>query len=484
MRNPRRRCHRLHRAAWALPLLFAAASPASAAEPPDGTVLIANSSGFDLDTNAADVVTGADVAPDGKLVVVGYAHDGANLWSLVVSRYLTDGILDSTFGSGGKVVDPLHANAGGYSTYARAVKVLADGRIVIAGSIASPFNATAMLALRLAANGTLDSSFGNSGYITINYNLTANEVDEANALAVDRSGRILLAGSVDVTAGNRDIGVVRLTAAGQLDTSFAFGGIDEIAFDYSGPGSDLGFGVAVAPSGKIVVGGTTRYQPSGGASSFNFAIAQLLADGSLDAGFGNGGRQVAAFDNGGTLNDIVRAVAVDDRNRILVGGEVARSAGIWDYGVARFLPNGAPDTSFNNNGFRIDTFSCSVVCGERDSVHSIALQGDGKILLAGPTYTTANGNYDFGVARLLPGGTLDPQFGSGGRFHHDWNHGGGNDDDTAEAVVVGKDGRILVAGSIEFSFPDTDWGHLTLANHYVFGDGFERGTSAWSSVTP
>jgi uncharacterized delta-60 repeat protein len=473
------------RLAAALILGLALAMPLEATEPPDGTVLLANYSAFDLDANAGDVVTSADVAPDGKLVVAGYAHDGTNLWVLVVSRYLTNGQLDTTFGSGGRVVDPLNAVGLGYSSYARAVKVLADGRIVVGGSLVAPFNITVMMALRLTASGALDTSFGGGGVTTVNYGLDPNEVDEANAMAIDRSGRIVLAGSIDVTPGNRDIGVVRLTPSGQLDTNFGFGGLVEVAFDYSGPNLDLGFGVAVAPSGKIVVGGTTRYQPSGGPLSFNFAIAQLLPDGSLDAGFGNNGHQIAAFDHGGTNNDIIRSVAVDDRNRILVGGESARSSGVWDYAVARFLPNGAPDTSFNSVGFRFDTFSCSVACGERDSVHSIALQGDGKILLAGPTYTTATGNYDFGVSRLLADGTLDTHFGNGGRFHYNWNHGAGNDDDTAEAVVLGKDGRILVAGTIEYNFPDTDWGHMTLANHYIFGDGFGHGTTlAWSTVVP
>ena len=459
--------------AVALLLVFATTLPLTATEPPDGTILLANYSAFDLDANAADVVTGADVAPDGKLVVVGYAHDGANRWVMVLSRYLTNAQLDTTFGNGGRVVDPISWVS---NSWGRAVRVLSDGSIVVAGSIDYGAGDTDFVAVKLTPSGALDTSWGQSpGFTDINFDVASPYGDDGNALAVDRSGRVLIAGSVDVGPGNRDMGVARLTQAGLLDTTFGSGtGLKTISFDYSGPDSDLAFGVAVAPSGKIVVGGATRYQPGGGTLSFNFAIAQLLSDGSLDAGFGNGGRQIAAFDRGGTWNDIIRAVAVDDRNRILVGGESARSPGVWDFAVARFLPNGAPDTSFDSVGFRFDTFSCSVVCGERDSVHSIALQGDGRILLAGPTYTSAAADSDFGVARLLPDGTLDNHFGSGGRFHHDWTHGG-NNDDSAEAVVVGKDGRILVAGTIEFNFPDTDWGHMTLANHYVFGDGFETG---------
>lgn len=470
-------------AVWVLLLLVSAvAAPAPAAEPADGTILLQRHTVFDLDANSGDVVTSADMGPDGKLVIVGYAHDGAGIWTLVAARFDAYGQLDPTFGNSGRIVDPLSNVGFGYSTYGRAVKVLSDGRILIAGSVVSTFPGTAMVVLRLNANGTLDTTFGSSGSTLVTFGLFSTENDEANAMTLDRSGRIYLAGSIDIATGNRDMGVVRLTQSGQLDTTFGVGGKVDVSIDYSGPNLDLGFGVAVAPSGKIVVAGTSRYTV-GSTTSFNLAVVQLLVDGELDPSFGAGGIHIEAFDRGGNSSDILRAVAVDEHDRIVVGGESTTSqAGVTDFLVERLLSNGDRDDSFHGSGVFFGIYAgCTPSCGQRDSVHSIALQGDGEIVVAGPSYSSATANYDFGFARLVDSGFYDNTFIGGGVYHVDWA-GGGNDDDSAEAVLVGADGRLFVAGSYEHAFPDTDWGYLELANHLIFADGFEGGyIRHWSS---
>ena len=468
-------------------LLALAGVPLLASEPPDGSILTGNYSGFDLDASASDNVRGAAVAPDGKLVAAGYASDGAGRWVLVASRFLVNGILDTTFGNAGFVVNP---TGYGGSTYGRAVAVLADGSVLIGGTIDLGGGNSDFLVVKLTPAGAPDTSFGTAfggGFSVLPFDLGDDLTDDGNALAVDRSGRILMAGTVDIAPGDRDFGVLRLSANGLLDGAFGSGGRVAIPFDFSGPDLDQGLAVAVAPGGQIVVAGATRYQPAGGSSSLNFAVARLTSAGALDTSFGAGGRQVAAFDLGGTRNDIVRAVAVDERGRVVLGGEVAWAAGETVWAAMRLLANGGLDLGFNGSGFRLDTFTCAPAsCAvRRDEIESLALQGDGRILLAGTARSTGTANADFGLARLLADGTLDGAFGSGGKVTFDWNHGAGADNDVANAIVVGPDGRPRVAGTIEYSFPDMDWGHLTLANHFIFADGFERGaTSAWSATAP
>jgi uncharacterized delta-60 repeat protein len=470
----------------ALALVAAGATGASrASEPPDGTTLLANYSAFDLDAAASDNVAGAAAARDGKLVVAGWASDGANRWVLVASRYLTNSILDTSFGNAGHVVNPIGY---GGTTFGRATAVLADGAVLIGGTIDWGSGNSDFLVVKLTPSGVLDTSFGTAfggGFTVIPFDLGDDDTDEGNAMVVDRSGRILIAGTVDIAPGDRDMGLVRLQSNGYLDTSFGTNGKVVIPFDLSGPDFDLGLGVAVGPAGQIAVAGATRYQPSGGSTSLNFAVARLTATGALDASFGSGGRQIAAFDIGGTRNDVVRAVAVDPHGRVVLGGEVAWASGETVWAVMRLQSNGGLDLGFNGSGFRLDTFTCApAACGvRRDYINALALQGDGRILVAGAAYLFDTGNTDLGVARLLDNGAFDSSFSGDGKLTYDWNHGPGSDNDVANAVVVGADGRPLVAGTIEYDFPDMDWGHLTLANHYVFADGFELGSVApWSAA--
>lgn len=452
---------------------FALALPL-AAEPPDGTTLDGNTGGFDLDTSAADIVTSAAVGPDGKTVVAGYASDGVGVWRLVIRRWLANGLPDTGFGAGGGVVDPIGF---GGSCYARAVAVLDDGRILVAGTCEMGGGDSDFVVLRLTQGGLLDTTFNGVGFRFVAFDVGDDLTDEAAAMAIDRSGRIVVAGSADFAPGDRDFAVARLHADGNLDTSFGINGLRTIGFDPSGADLDLGRSVAVDGSGRIVVAGSTRYQPVGGSPSFNLAVTRLLADGSMDLGFANNARWIAAFDLGGSLADHLWSVATTDDDRIVAAGEVATGAsGESQFLVLRLLSSGTLDPGFAGTGSRSGTF-CEppATCPPgREVAHSVVVQGNGPVVIAGAGVNAA-GNADFGVARLRADGTFDSAFGSAGRRLFDWDHGDGGDADDARTVVLGPDGRLTVAGTIESDFPDQDWGWARLANHLVFADGFDRG---------
>src|SRR5262249_13904362 len=166
----------------------------------------------------------------------------------------------------------------------------------------------------------------------------------------------------------------------------------------------------------------------------DFALARFDSVGRLDPTFGNGGKVV--LDLGG--DDVLHGLAAQpDGSIIAVGGS---SRGGDDIVVGRFTASGALDGSFGQGGvFRLD------VAGGLDEAHAVALQPDGKIVVAGvATLSHAGGaNQDMALLRLTPAGRLDTGFGSGGVVLLDFGQG----DDAANSLLLQDDGKVVVGGS-------------------------------------
>ena len=236
------------------------------------------------------------VQSDGKVLAAGFSHNGTtNDFALV--RYTTAGVLDNTFGTGGKVTTGFGNNDKAY-----AVAVQSDDKIVLAGH-----NGNSFALARYNLDGTLDDTFGSvvsgttrSGKVTTD--IAGSIVsDVANAVAIQPDGKIVAAGFSWL-----NFALVRYNANGTLDTSFGTGG--KVTTDIAGA-ADKAYGVAIQADGKIVAAG------QGGSS---FALVRYQADGSLDTGFGNGGKAVTHFRAGET--EIAYAVAIQADDQILAGG--------------------------------------------------------------------------------------------------------------------------------------------------------------------
>lgn len=216
-------------------------------------------------------------------------------------------------------------------------------------------------------------------------------------------------------------------AAGDLDPTFGTGG--RVTTDFAGNTAE-GRGVAIQPDGKIVVAGTAFSSVTAG----DFAVARYNRNGSLDPGFGTGGRLSVNFFAPGSI-DIARCVALQPDGKILVGG---LTVFITDsFALLRLNANGTPDSSFGTNG--------TVRTGQTPflwMINTIALQTDGKILAAGYRAQSAPDHKDFAVARYNVDGSLDMSFGTGGIVTTDFR----GFDDVANAVVVQTDGKILAVG--------------------------------------
>jgi uncharacterized delta-60 repeat protein len=299
----------------------------------------------------------------------------------------------------------------------------------------------------LLSTGALDPGFGTGGKATVSFDLGGGLDDEARAIALQPDGKVVLAGSAQLSAGNYDFAVARLNANGTIDASFNGVGKRTIAFDLMAGGKDRAYGVALQPDGKIVIVGSAQVS----ANAYDFAVVRLNPDSTLDTTFNGTGRQVVAFNLGGTNADEASGVAVQADGKIVVVGYAGTSAQNKSFAVARLSANGTLDATFNGNGklaFHVGS--------QADEVRAVVLQPDGKIVLAG--YSQVSGaNNDFAVARVNPNGSLDAGFNLNGKRTIAFDLGGGKNDG-ARSVALQADGRIVVAGYAERFIPNYDFG--------------------------
>lgn len=352
--------------------------------------------------------TASALAPDGGLLLAGVSALGPR--SAAVGRLAPSGAPDTAFGVGGLQFYDL----GGTDDIATAIASLPDGRIVVAGSrFEAATDTSEFAALRLRADGSVDSTFAGTGI----QDFPGSNAGLAGAVAPD--GSIVVAGSSAGT-GITDFAVARFTASGEPDTGFGTGGKSQL--DFAG-GLDEARAVALAPDGRIVVAGDTG---AGLGGVRDMAVLRLTAGGLGDAGFGVLGRSRVDF--GATASGEAIALAPD--GRIVVAGTAA-----GDLAVARLNPGGYFDTTFGAGGRSLVDF------GGNDRGAAVAVAASGKIIVAGRS------GGDFAVARLQPNGAPDTTFGPGGRVRIDFGA-----EDAAESVVLARDGRVIVAGGSGAAF--------------------------------
>lgn len=285
-----------------------------------------------------------------------------------ILRYRADGVLDTSFGTTGKVA----VSVGGSGGSANASALQADGKLIVVGTCYD--GGGQFCATRLNQDGSLDTSFGNLGRVR-----TAMGDAGANArtVHVQPDGKILVAG--DCYDGAPFVFcTLRYTADGALDVTF--NGTGKVVTPVSGFGS--GRAITVQPDGKIVVAG----ECAGGDFS-SFCAMRYKSDGSLDMRFGNAGKVIAAI----TGRSSAFAVALQRDGKIALGG-VCWNGSNFDFCAIRYNGDGSVDTSFNGVGTVITPIGSG-----QDYSTVMTIQPDGKIVMAG--YCASGVNYDFCAAR-------------------------------------------------------------------------------------
>ena len=401
---------------------------------------------FDLGGGKNDFGRATAVDSSGRTLVAGSAQrSNTGDFDFAVTRFRADGSLDTSFGSGGKRTIPFDLG-GGNTDIATAIAIDSSGRIILAGRVSRSNNGDSDFGVtRLTSSGNLDTTFGSGGKRTVAFDLGGSNYDEAASVVIDSAGRIVVAGSVQRSnTGDYDFGVTRLTTSGNLDTMFGSGGKRTIPFDLGGGKSDRAAGVAIDSSNRIVVAGTTQRNNTGDS---DFGVTRLTSSGSLDTSFGSSGKRTVAFDLGGTNNDQAASVVIDRSGRIVVGGTVQRNNnGDSDFGVTRLTSSGNLDTTFGSGGKRTVAFDLGG--SNYDEAASVVIDSAGRIVVAGSVQRSNTGDYDFGVTRLTTSGNLDTMFGSGGKRTIPFDLGGGKSD-RAAGVAIDSRGRIVVAGKAQ-----------------------------------
>ncbi len=377
----------------------------------------------------------------------------------------TTGKLDPTFGRGGKVVVLQNQIIPGPEI----AKLQPDGRIVVAAD----FDTFGVV--RFLANGGLDSSFGTAGVVLD----PGNGNGEAEDLAIQPDGKIILVGSGSDAQNQTFVALARFNPDGSLDTTFGAGG--NVVTPSQPLSADEANVVLLQPDGKILIGGTsvkeTEHPPPPVAM-----VQRYNADGSLDASFGNGG--VLLLQDGN-----ISALALQTDGKILLNIQ-----NIQPVLIERLLPNGTIDPSqvpgtiattahtgpgtFQPDGRFVfaspvqdshDTTDFTDVQTVRftgdsavdpsfaspfvefgqakdelgENLGSIALQADGKVIVGGvgvgPQFFP-----EFSLVRLNTNGSLDQLFGRSGLVNTAFSSKEGGV--ILTSLVVQPDGKILAVG--------------------------------------
>jgi uncharacterized delta-60 repeat protein len=323
------------------------------------------------------------------------------------------------------------------------------------------------------ASGSLDTGFGSGGMVI---SAVDSSMAKGESIAIQNDGKIVVAGY-----DGGDFFVIRYNSNGTLDTSFGAGGKVTTSI---GSGNDEVSSVAIH-DGKIVVAG---YSNNG--SDYDFAVVRYTAAGALDPGFDTDGKvttsfgadddkaygmaiksdgtivvvglttagtdelfAIACYTDAGALDtsfsadgmatavvgtagiDTAYCVAIQDDGKIVVAGS-AWMTNAYDFAVVRYTATGALDTSFDTDGKAITDMGTN-----HDYIFGIAIQGDGKIVAAGETSSPST--YDIDLARYTAGGVLDTTFGTNGKVKTTAAF-----DANAKCVAIQGDGKIVIAGSI------------------------------------
>jgi len=262
---------------------------------------------------------------------------------------------------------------------------------------------------------------------------------------------------------------------GDLDLTFA-GGAGAIASLVVGPGThDHLTGMALQADGKTVLAGYCD-----GPTSQDFCVARLLTDGTLDASFvgpsGTGGGKFLLDISNAT--DSASAVAVQPDGKIVIAGTCYNGVNN-DFCIARLNPNGSRDSTFNGPGGAGNGQVMLPITASDDFLTAIALQPDGKIVLVG--YCAVNIQNDFCAARLNVDGTWDASFvGPNGTSAGKFTFGIGISNDYAYAVALQPDGMIVIAGECVSPMVDNDFCVARFTNTGTYDITFD-GPSASSN---
>ena len=335
----------------------------------------------------------------------------------------------------------------------RAIAIQSDGKIVAVGSSNNGANDDFSI-VRFNSDGSIDNTFNGNGIQITDF---GNTYDYAQALAIQSDGKIVVGG-----ASNGDFALVRYNSDGSLDNTFNGTGVQTT--DLSN--DDYGYGVTLQADGKIILVGNANTSTG----TVDLTVLRYNVNGSLDSTFNGTGIQTTNFTT--YSSDFGNDVKVQADGKIVVAG-YTQTFSNYEYAVVRYNSDGSLDNSFDSDGIQTTAMGVSI-----DIAFSLAIQTDGKIIIAGRTGNGSSAS-DFGLVRYNTNGSLDLTFSGDGIQTTDFGFR-----EFGKAITLQPDGKFIVVGSTDYFGSDdfaiarynTD-GSLDLS---FSGDG--KQTTSFSSI--
>lgn len=335
-----------------------------------------------------------------------------------IMKVLPDGTQDMSWGTNGLVLMEF-----GEDTFPYNMEILADGSILVGGTLYVTVSDAEFFLAKFHPDGTLNTGFGVNGIFTSSYH-TGEDVCEDFTLQPD--GKIVMAGRTYQGSFSQML-FLRVNSDGTLDTGFGTNGYTEINASIQ---DERVNSVEVLSSGAIV-GLGYGYQSSPWFGE-QIMMAKLNPDGSPMTSFSTNGVIIPSF-----VTDISVAFATEQRNdSIFVTGYHYDAANNQELFLTKLDSSGLADSAFGINGITL------LQINPVNTGQNIHLTDDQKIYVAGTTGLGGMNNRDFMVVRYLPDGSLDASFDSDGYvvtdIRPDW--------DEAYGLDIQIDGKIVCGG--------------------------------------
>lgn len=425
-----------------------------------------------------------------------------------------DGDLDPTFGGG-----TVSSVWPGRTSYAISLAALPDGALLVGLRLGDSATGADFGVLKLDATGLLDTTFGDGGRREVAFDLIEDGDDLLDEIAIDSLGRVYLFGNAADGPVSAVPAVARLTASGSLDPGFGFGGRAIYPLPSGAEGYAAG-GIVDAADRAILYGTCVGGCVEPVDDNAVYAL-RLLANGAPDGDYGNAGFGFVDLGQDGLST---RGAALSDAGLVLVAGDWFGAES--SVALARLDPNGEPDGSFGTDGvnvveqagnFRPSALSIHpaggrivvALTGQSDDlgtnflyafnddgelvpggiveieiasleslrIEDTAFQSDGRLTLAGSAESLF-GNVGFFFARLEADGDLDPTYSGNGWGLAQFDLESDAADTGTTSALTG--GRLVVAGPLFGAGGPIATGVARTESALVFSDGFERGTAtAW-----
>ena len=370
----------------------------------DGT----NDSSF----NSTDVGFGFGDGPNLKVICTAQQSDGKliiggefTMYNGAPANYITrlnlDGTVDATFNPGT-----------GANNAVKTIAIQSNGKILIGGSFTNFNGSVALHITRLNADGSIDNTFLQG---------PGNTDGDVNAIAIQTNGNIIIGGSFSTYLGFGRNKIAFLNANGSLGTIWNVSANNTINT------------IALQSDGKIIIGGSFTLING----IVRNRIARINVDGTLDTTF------VPAGTGSNTgANNTVNAIAIQNDGKIIVGGYFTAYGGTTTNRILRLNSSGTRDTTFNPGGAGVewDTLTIANDC----AIFSVLIKSDGSILIGG-NFWNYNGSNCASFVQLYNDGTKMPTYCFGNTFYN-YSNTSPNNSESVRSILVQNDGKIILAG--------------------------------------